>query len=292
MRDQSPYPEPSSLIGAHLSIAKGLDQALFDAQDLGSRVVQVFTRNARTWKETMPSAQLVDAFHRARQVARIYAVLSHCTYLINIASNDKIKNHKSKAALEAEFQRSARLNIDHVVLHPGAHMGLGEKKGLETALKSLNQVLSNANPTWPRLLLETTAGQGTCLGHRFEHLAWILDRLESDHPCGVCLDTSHIFAAGYDLSHGRAYDKTMEELDRAIGFNRVFALHLNDSKTHAGSKTDRHEHIGKGRIGLPGFQMIMSDSRFKSIPKILETPKFSDATPMDPVNLSLLRKMI
>ncbi len=285
-------PAAAGLVGAHFSTSKGLDQAVYTAKDLGCAVLQLFTKNGRTWKEKDLTSNQADTFCKARQAADITWVLSHCTYLINIASNDKDKLEKSRAALLAEMERSAALGIDYVVLHPGSHMGRGEEKGLETAAESLNRVLSKRGPSWPMLLLETTAGQGTNLGHAFEQFAFLLDRLDRPAAAGVCLDTSHMFAAGYDISGIKAYDQTMATLEKIIGLNRVHAIHVNDSKAPLGSRKDRHEHIGKGCIGTSGFELIMADQRLSHLPKILETPKELDKTPMDPVNLALLRRMI
>lgn len=292
MKSNSSFPDPASLVGAHFSTAKGLDQAVHEARNLGCRVLQLFTRNARTWKEKVLSQPQIALFRQTRQEAGICQVLSHTTYLINVASPDREKREKSRAALAAEMERSALLGIDHVVLHPGAHLGQGEKAGLETAAESLIQVLDARKHVGPRLLLETTAGQGTCLGHTFEQIAWLLDHVPFPEFIGVCLDTSHMFAAGYDLRIPRVYEETMTRLDSVIGLNRVYAIHLNDSKTPLDYRKDRHDHIGRGLIGKNGFEMIMKDSRLKDLPKILETPKSDGDIPMDPVNLSLLRNMI
>jgi deoxyribonuclease-4 len=288
-----PSNSQSALVGAHFSTAKGLEHAILQAEELGCGVLQIFSRNARTWKEKMPSQRQVDLFRETRKTAGIQTILSHCTYLINIASNEPEKLEKSRIALASEMERSALLGIDYVVLHPGAHMGQGDEKGLETAARSLSKVLEPLeNSFTPRLLIETTAGQGTCLGHTFEQVAWLLDHTGIPDRTGVCLDTSHMFAAGYDLTTRQGYDRTMEQLEKTIGFERVFALHLNDSKVGLASRKDRHEHIGSGCIGEEGFKFIMTDPRFSTLPKILETPKLEDNAFMDPVNLSILRNMI
>ncbi|WP_022668902.1 deoxyribonuclease IV [Desulfospira joergensenii] len=288
----SSSPDPATLVGAHFSTAKGIENSIYEAQGLGCRVLQVFTRNARTWKEKTPSDKEIKLFRRARQEAKIQWVLSHATYLINIASNDREKLEKSRTALEAEMNRSALLGIDHVVLHPGAHLGRGEEAGLETAAESLTRILENRKSTGPRLLLETTAGQGTCLGATFEQIAWLLDRVGRPDLSGVCLDSSHMFAAGYDLRTPLAWKKTRDQLDEIIGLGRIYAIHLNDSKTPLGSRKDRHDHIGKGHIGKTGFEMIMRDPGLIDLPKILETPKFNGDISMDPKNLAFLRNMI
>lgn len=288
----SAYPAPTILLGAHFSIANGLENAIYRADKLDCRTLQLFTKNARTWKEKTPDAEEIRLFSQARQSAGVDVILSHASYLINIASPEAEKREKSIQALQSELDRSALLGIDHVVLHPGAFMASDEQSGIRKAGKALKRVLSHAPSPGPRLLIETTAGQGTQLGHTFEQLAQILAVAGHPDQTGICLDTSHIFAAGYDFTCRSSYTKTFSLFDEIIGVRHLFAMHLNDSKTGLGSRKDRHDHIGKGMIGRKPFGFIMNDPRLAHIPKILETPKYMGDTDMDPVNLKVLRDLV
>ncbi len=276
-------------IGAHFSVAGGLENALYTAKKLDCPVVQIFTKNARTWKESMPGAEQIRTFKEARKKNQVHSALSHCSYLINIANPDPSKRQQAGDALAKEMERSALLGLDHVVLHPGAHLGQGEEPGIELAVDSLKQVLGQVKEAGPRLLLETTAGQGSSLGKTFEELRDILEGVDMEERLGICLDTSHIFASGYDIRTLEGYENVMEAFHRTIGLNRLFALHLNDSIPDLGSTKDRHAHIGEGCIGETAFKCIMQDPRLFHIPKILETPKTQGDREMDPVNLDRLR---
>ena len=276
------------LLGAHFSVAGGLEKAVSRAHDLSCRALQIFTKNARSWAEPMPEKKTVESFQRAISETGMVFAASHCSYLINIASPEAEKRSRSAASLLAELKRSALLGLDAVVLHPGSHLGRGMDQGLQTAAQTLKEVRANAPAPCPRLLLETTAGTGTSIGSRFEELAAILERLTSSDGTGICLDTSHIFAAGYDLRTRQAFDATLAEFDRVIGLDRLFLIHANDSKTPLGSKKDRHEHIGKGEMGPTSFAHLMQHPELCAIPKILETPKTLNERDMDPVNLGML----
>lgn len=278
-------------LGAHFSVAGGLENALFKARDLNCDAVQIFTKNARSWKEPELSQTRIRAFKAARKETGISWVFSHCTYLINIASNDGDKLEKSRNSLASEMERSGLLGLDGVVLHPGAHLGEGMEKGLDTARKSINRVLAINRGLFPELLIETTAGTGTSIGSRFEEIGTLINSLDRPEAVGVCVDTSHIFAGGYDLRSLKALDETLLAFNEHIGLSRLKLIHLNDSKPGLGSKKDRHQHIGKGQIGDSGFSAIMQDKRLHSIPKILETPKDDNGTPMDQVNLNRLKKL-
>ncbi len=284
--------QQSELLGAHFSIAGGLENAILTAEKFGCNVVQLFTKNARTWKEKMLGKAAIQAFIQERKHAGIKYVLSHASYLINIASNDKEKLKQSIHALECEMIRCSELEIDYLVLHPGAYLTAGEQKGVEQAAQSLKILFSSLPKTRTRLLIETTSGQGTCLGHRFEQIADILNKVDAHHRTGVCLDTCHIFAAGYDIRTTTPYNQVINNFHRIIGLDRLLAIHVNDSKTPLGSKKDRHEHIGAGCIGLKGFELIMNDKRLKQIPKILETAKEQNGLQMDPINLNTLFAMV
>lgn len=280
------------LLGAHFSVTGGLHQALFTAEELNCPTLQIFTKNARSWKEPIPDPESVELFNRERNRIGFHSIISHASYLINIAGTDKIKLTRSIKSLEAELRRSALLNIDYLVLHPGAYLTSSPEDGIRRAANSLKTVFKATNTIAPRLLIETTAGQGTCLGHSFNQIASILDKTGNENRIGVCMDTCHMFAAGYDIRTVESYEKVMSDFENTIGFHRLYAIHLNDSQSDLASRIDRHDHIGNGFIGENGFKLIMNDSRFKSIPKILETPKELDLVPMDQINLNRLLAMV
>ena len=279
------------ILGAHLSIAKGLHEAIFETTRYGCNTLQIFTKNANTWKEKTLSETDIRKFKTACQETGILEIAAHTSYLINIAGNDAVKAEQSKKALAAELIRSDQLGIPYVVLHPGSHKGDGESAGIDRIIKRLNEIFAETEDAKPRLLLETTAGQGFCIGHEFEQLAAIMHGVKSPDRIGICLDTCHIFAAGYDISTPAGYQATMTAFDTSIGLNRLYLIHLNDAKREAGSFVDRHEHIGEGKIGLAGFTSIINDPRLENIPKIIETPKKKDGKDADPVNLELLRNL-
>ncbi|MEW5909244.1 MAG: deoxyribonuclease IV [Thermodesulfobacteriota bacterium] len=276
------------LLGAHLSIAEGLSEALYRAKKYNCTALQIFTKNAVTWKERNISEEEIHAFDKARSETGIVQIASHAAYLLNIASEDKKKRRISIHGLAQELIRSARLEIPYVVLHPGSHMGSGEEAGIRNVADGVNDVLKETDPSTPRLLLETTAGQGSGIGYAFGQLADMLSRINTPNRVGICLDTSHIFAAGYDIRTQEAYDRTMEHFSDVIGFDRLYLIHLNDAKKELGSRVDRHEHIGKGFIGLEGFALVMNDPRFCMIPKIIETPKGGADIDFDRINLDRL----
>ncbi|MGA7143279.1 MAG: deoxyribonuclease IV [Desulfobacterales bacterium] len=280
------------LIGAHLSIAKGLHRALYKARAYGCTALQIFTKNASTWKERTLDQDDIDRFHQARKEANVIDIVSHTSYLINLATPEKKKFVLSYNALVNELMRSSMLDIPFIVLHPGAHMGKGVEKGIEKIAAGINDVFAQTPGIKTRLLFETTAGQGSGIGHTFEQLASIMDKIENQDRCGICLDTSHIFAAGYDIRTEKSYGKTINMFDAIIGINNLYAIHLNDSKKALGSRVDRHEHIGEGYIGMNMFKLLMNDKRFKDIPKIIETPKIKDGRDADEINLNRLRSLI
>lgn len=282
----------SCLIGAHFSIAKGLDHALYDAAKYQCTAVQIFTKNALTWKERIVSASEIERFVQARIKTGIQKIASHASYLINLATQDRKKHDLSCHGLNQELQRSALLDIPYVVLHPGSHMGSGETEGIDRISESINHIFARTNKLNTRLLLETTAGHGSSLGHTFEHLASILDKIEDQDRIGICLDSSHVFAAGFDIRTPASYRKTIQRFDSIIGLHNLHFIHLNDSKTRLGSRVDRHEHIGRGFIGLKAFASFMNDKRFSDIPKIIETPKFQSGKDWDKINLEQLRSLI
>jgi deoxyribonuclease IV len=280
------------LLGAHFSIAGGLHKALYTARDYGCTAVQIFTKNASTWKERTLTDQDIETFDRARQETGITAIASHTAYLINLGSPEKKKFDRACTALTHEVTRSFQLGIPWVVHHPGAHMAAGETAGIERIAEGINRVLHESRDNGPLLLLETCAGQGTTLGHTFEQLAAIAEKVEKGERLGFCLDTCHIFAAGYDIRTEAAYHKTMTAFDKVLGLDRLKVIHLNDALRELGSRVDRHDHIGKGKIGPEGFSLIMNDERLTHIPKILETPKKEGGVDWDRKNLDFLLAML
>jgi len=282
-------------LGAHMSVAGGFEQAIERAARVGANALQIFVKSARRWEAAPIDAQQARAFaDRLRRADLTDHTLAHSSYLINLASPERSLRERSIAALREEMERCEQLGVRYLVLHPGAHTGRGERTGLDRVARALQRSLRNrrrAVAPSVQLLLETTAGQGTGLGCRFEQLGWILDRIGEEERLGVCFDTCHVFAAGYDLRDADSYRRTMRELDRTVGLRRLKAFHLNDSKHPLGSRKDRHEHIGRGELGLGAFRSIMGDRRFRGLPMLLETPKGEDLS-QDRRNLAVLRRMI
>jgi len=276
------------LIGAHMSIAGGLHLAFARGEETGCAAIQVFTKNASQWRGKAISPAEAEAFRRVWQASAIGPVIAHDSYLINLAAPDEAMWQKSIAAFIDEMQRCAILGIPELVMHPGAHLGAGEEAGLQRMAAAFRQIFNEATPE-VTVLLENTAGQGTCLGYRFEHLAAIIEQVPEGR-FGVCFDTCHAWAAGYDLSTMEGFARVMEEFDRVIGLERLRAFHVNDSRKGLGCRVDRHEHVGQGSIGEAGFAALMKDPRFAGIPKILETPK-GDEGELDRMNLALLRRL-
>ena len=281
----------SLLLGAHFSIAKGLHKAILEAESYKCNTLQIFTKNANTWKEKTISENDIRKFKDIKVQTNIYNIISHTSYLINLAGPDKTKSDMSCEALKQEIIRCGQLELPYLVLHPGSHMGDGETKGINRIADNINQIFAATDGITTRLLLETTAGQGTSIGHTFEQLSAIIEKVHDKARIGVCLDTCHIFAAGYDISNKKGYEKTIRAFDDIIGLNNLFVIHLNDTKKACGTRVDRHEHIGDGFIGLDAFRLIMNDTRLQKIPKILETPKLKDGADADIINLELLRKL-
>jgi len=282
------------LLGAHFSIAGGLHKAIFTASRYGCTALQIFTKNSNQWKERTLTDEDIERFNEARELTGIESICSHTSYLINLGSPEKSKFNRSIQALKHELVRSSQLHIPYVVMHPGSHMGKGEETGLRRVALGINKTFDAAPKTTCRLLLETTAGQGSNLGYTFEHLAEIAELVEAKERIGFCFDTCHTFAAGYDFSTKKAYQKTMRAFDNIVGLDRLRAIHLNDAKKGLGSKRDRHEHIGKGAIGIEAFRCIMNDPRLKDVPKILETPKGKGKgrVDYDRMNLKRLQSLV
>jgi deoxyribonuclease-4 len=254
---------------------------------VGCDVVQIFTKSPQQWKAKEITDADVEKFVQAQQETGILCLAAHDTYLINPAAADPELLQKSRNALADELRRSALLGLPYLVMHQGAVGAATEAEALARLADSVKYVLDAVPAGGPQLLLETTAGQGKCLGHRFEQIAYVLEAIDGDPRVGVCVDTCHLFAAGYDLRDAESYTATMEEFDRRIGLDRVKMVHANDSKKELGSRVDRHEAIGKGHIGPEAFRLLLTDPRLQHVPIILETPKDGD---MDPVNLAALRR--
>lgn len=280
-----------NLLGAHVSIAGGVQNAPARGVEMGCTAIQIFTKNQRQWRSKALTEQEIFEFksNLKQHGFTPEAVCVHDSYLINLAAPEPELLAKSRDAFADEIKRAEQLGIPHLVFHPGAHKGDGEESGLQRIVESLDYVYEKFPQTPVQALLETTAGQGTTLGHRFEQLQQIIEKAANPQKIGVCLDTCHIFAAGYDIRTEAAYAATLEEFDRIIGLSKLKIIHLNDSKKELGSKIDRHENIGKGMIGLEGFRLLMTDSRLKNIPKILETP---GGDKWYSVNLDVLQKFL
>jgi deoxyribonuclease-4 len=279
-------------LGAHMSIAGGCDLAVRAAHAIGFQTVQLFTRNNNQWKAPPLTDAHTAAFRAALAETGIAQPVVHNSYLINLGSPDDALWKKSIDAMTVEVERCEALGVSDLVAHPGAHVGQGEEAGLLRIVAALDEIERRTRGSDVRVDLETTAGQGTCLGHRFEHLGAILGQVAAPERLGVCVDTCHIFAAGYSLATAEEYDETMDALDRAVGIRRVRVWHLNDSRRERGSRVDRHAAIGRGHLGLEPFGHVLRDARFSSVPMILETPKgMEDGVDLDAINLAVLRKL-
>jgi len=280
------------LLGAHMSIGGGVHRAIERSCSIQGNAMQIFVKNNMQWFARPLEPSEISAFLKHAQRAEVEAAFAHANYLINLAATNPQFHANSLRALSEELIRADQLELPFLVLHPGAHLGAGEEAGLAKIIGSIDRVFTALpKKTKTRLALETTAGQGSCLGERFEHLAAIIENVREPERLCVCLDTAHIFAAGYDITTEKGTRKVFAEFDRLIGLKRLAALHLNDSKTARGSRVDRHEHIGKGQIGLDAFRFIMRDKRFRKIPKVLETPKDKHLTE-DIENMKTLRGLL
>jgi deoxyribonuclease-4 len=277
------------LFGAHMSVAGGMDQAVDRAEMAGCHALQVFTKNNTQWRAAPFRPGQVAVFRRRLAETGIAPVVAHDGYLINLAAPRAPLWRKSLAAFIVELERCATLGIPYLVTHPGSHVGAGEAGGIRRVAEALEAAL-RAVPG-PMVLLETTAGQGTSLGWRFEQLAAIRAGVPLRRRVGICLDTCHLFAAGYDFRTPVAYRALRRELDRTLGLHLVRAIHANDSKKGLGSRVDRHEHIGKGHIGLAGFRQFVRDPAWRGVPFLLETPKEDDFRRTDRRNLAALRRL-
>jgi deoxyribonuclease-4 len=281
------------ILGAHQSIAGGYYRAVEIAHATGCDCVQLFTKNNNQWRAKELAEEDVSRFREALARLKIRHPIAHDSYLINLASPDEALWCKSVEAFVVEMLRADRLGIPYVVTHPGAFLSSSEEAGLRRVIEALDEVHRQTGGIRAKCLLETTAGQGSCLGWRFEHLATILDGVRDPDRLGVCLDTCHVFAAGYPLGTEKEYQATLREFDQLVGLKQIKAIHLNDSKRELGSRVDRHAHIGEGRIGLEAFQLLVNDPRFRRVPMYLETPKEKRGdVEMDVINLRTLRALV
>ena len=290
MRQATPPAGPR--LGAHMSIAGGVDKALLRGEEVGCDAMQIFTKNNNQWRAAPLTERVIEAYKTNRRRAGIDPILAHDSYLINIASPEKDLYRKSLEALQIEVARAGVLEIPYLVIHPGAHLGSGEAEGIKRIVEALETVLEGPQASPVMICLETTAGQGSNLGYRFEHLAAIRGGVTRRECVGICVDTCHIFAAGYEIRSQKAYEETLRQLHGVIGLDHVTCIHLNDSQRELGSRVDRHAHIGQGQIGLEGFRLLINDPRLRHIPMILETPKGEDPVASDRRNLAILRRLI
>jgi deoxyribonuclease-4 len=273
-----------------MSIRGGVSMAIERARSIHCTAMQIFVKNNMQWFARPLRRKEIRAFLDHVQRGELSSIFGHANYLINLAATNPQFHANSIRALSEELTRADQLELPFLVLHPGAHLGAGEEAGLERIIASIDEVFRKIPRLKTKIALETTAGQGSCIGHRFEHLAFIIANVREPERLCVCLDTAHVFAAGYDISSEHSTRKILREFDRVIGRDRLAAIHLNDSKTARGSRVDRHEHIGQGRIGPDAFRFIMRDSRFRKVPKVLETPKGKDLRE-DVVNLRTLHAL-
>lgn len=260
------------LLGAHVSISGGLDKAPERGRNLTCDCMQIFSKNQMQWNAKPLDLDEAERFRESSKANGIVETVIHDSYLINLCSPDKALLKQSREAFLEEMVRAKRLGVRNLIFHPGAHMGSGEAEGLKRIAESMNWARTESGSGDVQLVLEITAGQGSVLGHSFEQLATVIGLLDDQKNAGVCLDTCHAYAAGYDLRTRNGYRQTLDRFDEVLGMDRLRAVHLNDSKAKQGSRLDRHEAIGKGFLGLECFKNIMSDKRFGKIPMVLETP--------------------
>jgi len=277
------------LLGAHMPTTGGLHRAILSGHEIGCTAVQLFTTSPRQWRARPLSEEEIAAFDEARQQTGIHTVISHDSYLINLAAPDQDVLQRSREAFLDELQRAEALDIPWVVTHMGSYLNSSEEAGLTTLGESVRFLLHQTEGLRVGIALETTAGQGTNLGYRFEHLARIIEMAGGSERIGVCFDTCHVFVAGYDIRTPEALSATLNEFDRIIGLQRLKVIHVNDAKKPLGSRVDRHEHIGEGELGLETFRILLHEPRIAHVPVILETP---EPEKMHPVNLRRLKELL
>jgi deoxyribonuclease-4 len=260
------------LVGAHVPVTGGLARAPENGRAIGADAIQIFTRNQMQWRARPLEQAEVDAFRASFAASGVRSVLVHGSYLVNLANPGASALQLSRDTFFAEMQRCHALGIPYLVFHPGAHVGTGEDAGLAAVAASLDDLLDRGRGLDVMPLLEVTAGQGSCLGHTFEHLARIFERVREPERLGVCLDTCHLYAAGYDIATPRGYERTFASFETLLGFERLKAFHLNDAKQPLGSRRDRHERVGRGHLGRETFRRLLRDPRFAHLPGVVETP--------------------
>lgn len=279
------------LLGAHMSIAGGVGEALIRGQKVGCDCIQIFTKSSRQWAAKPYAAEEIAAFRQKQVETGIKIVVAHDSYLLNPGAPDEKLRKRSVAGLIDEMERCEALDVPFLIAHPGSHVGSGEAAGIKTIAHSIDEAHEACSALKVRLALEITAGQGTNLGCNFEQMGRIFDAVKHNDRLRLCFDTEHAFAAGYDLRTEEGYEQAFGELDKYIGLKRLVAFHLNDSKKPLNSRVDRHEHIGKGHLGLDPFRRLLNDRRFFGLPMCLETPKGPELKE-DAENLATLRKLL
>ncbi|MHA1269231.1 MAG: deoxyribonuclease IV [Candidatus Helarchaeota archaeon] len=279
------------LLGAHMSIAKEIYLAIERGVNIGCETIQIFVKNNRRWDAAPIPLERINKFKETRIKNKINPILSHNTYLVNLATTKEEILEKSLNCLLYEIRTSEELGLEYIVMHPGSHLDIGEDKGIEIISKNIRNLIYETEGFKIKILLETMAGQGTNIGYKFDQIKSMIELIDYPDRIGVCFDTCHSFAAGYDFRTEKEYEKMIDEFNSIIGLENLLVIHLNDSAFNLGSKKDRHEHIGMGKIGLDGFRNFINDKRFKNIPGILETPKDKEMK-MDIRNLEILRSLI
>jgi deoxyribonuclease-4 len=275
------------LIGAHTSAAGGAPNALREGQEIGATTIQFFTSNQKQWHPRTISGEEVEEWNRVKKETGISHVMSHSSYLINLGSPNAEGLAKSREAFRHEIERCHLLDVTYLNFHPGAALDGTEEECLDTIVKSLlgfEQILVKGST---RLLLEATAGQGSCVGQKFEQLGYIIDKVEKKIPIGVCIDTCHIFVAGYDIRDEMSWEETLQKFEKSVGLKHLYALHLNDSVKPFGSRADRHASLGDGQIGMECFKIVMTHPKLRNLPKYLETP---DGPPVWKNEIALLKR--
>ncbi|MDX1582862.1 MAG: deoxyribonuclease IV [Thermoanaerobaculia bacterium] len=281
----------TDLLGAHVSASGGAPSIFERGRAIGANALAFFSKNNNRWKAKDLDEEVIARFEEARREQIGLPLVIHASYLINLAATSEPVLERSIAGMVDELRRAAALGVSCVVLHPGAHMGAGVEEGIDRLARSMDRVHELTAELDVVTLFETSAGQGSCLGHTFAELGMMIDRIDRKDRLGICVDTCHLFAAGYDIRTRKGWEATVEELDREVGIDQVALFHLNDSRRELGSRVDRHQHIGEGEIGLEPFGWILNDEHFRGIPKVLETPKtVPDESDLE--NLARLRSLL